>query len=99
MSRSDKLAAELDDPLVAGALKHFKSSVDAWSEAAYSRPKSAVRTGQDSWRLAASWALGCLLVTGSLAGGLYEHRQRQQAARAAEVKAAEQKVRLAAEQR
>jgi hypothetical protein len=99
MSRSDKLAAELDDPMVAGALKHFKSSVDAWSEAAYSRPKSAVRTAQHSWRLAASWALGCLLVTGGLAGGLYEHRQWQEAARATEMKAAEQKVRLAAEQR
>ena len=107
--RSEKLESksfpsEIDDPILAdpvvsGALKHFKSSVDAWSEAAYSRPKSVVRTAQHNWRLAASWALGCLLITGSLAGGLYEHRQRQEAARAAEAKAAEQKVRLAAEQR
>jgi hypothetical protein len=104
MSRSDKLAgksfpSEIDDPIVAGALKHFKASVDAWSETAYSRPKSAVPVTQHTWRLAASWALGCLLIAGSLAGELYEHRERQEAARAAEVKAAEQKVRLAAEQR
>jgi hypothetical protein len=99
MSRSDKLAEELDDPVVSGALKHFKASVDAWSEAAYSTPKSMTRTAQHTWRLAASWTLGCLLIAGSLAGGLYEHRQRQEAARAAEMKAAEQKVRLAAEQR
>ena len=119
--RSEKLAgksfpSEIDDPIVAdpvmsGALKHFKASVDAWSEAAYSRPKSyesrlnesksMVRTAQHTWRLAASWALGCLLVAGSLAGGLYEHHQRQEAARAAEMKAAEQKaelIRAAAEQ-
>ena len=32
-------------------------------------------------------------------GGFYEHHQRQEAARAAEIKAAEQKVRVAAEQR
>jgi hypothetical protein len=109
--RSEKLVgksfpSEIDDPIVAdpvmsGALKHFKASVDAWSEAAYSRPKSAVRTAQHTWRLAASWALGCLLVAGSLAGGLYEHHQRQEAARAAEMKAAEQKaelIRAAAEQ-
>jgi hypothetical protein len=117
--RNDKLAgksfpSEIDDPIVAdpvmsGALKHFKASVDAWSEAAYSRPRfyesrfnesrPAVRTAQHSWRLAASWALGCLLVAGSLAGGLYEHHQRQEAARVAEMKAAEQRMRLAAEQR
>jgi hypothetical protein len=108
--RSDKLAgksftSEIDDPIVADpvmsdALKHFKASVDAWSEAAYSRPKlSQSRTAQHTWRLAASWALGCLLIAGSFAGGLFEHHQRQEAARAAEMKAAEQRVRLAAEQR
>jgi len=109
--RSEKLAgksfpSEIDDlivadPVVSGALKHFKASVDAWSEAAYSRPKSVARTAQHTWRPAASWALGCLLVAGSLAGGLYEHHQRQEAARAAEMKAAEQKaelIRAAAEQ-
>jgi hypothetical protein len=108
MSRSDKLAGKFQDPMadpnVAGALKHFKASVDAWSEAAYSRPrfnesKSVARTAQHTWRLAASWALGCLLIAGSLAGGLYERHQRLEAVRAAEVKAAQQKVRLAAEQR
>jgi len=120
--RSEKLAgksfpSEIDDPIVAdpvmsGALKHFKASVDAWSEAAYSRPKSyesrlnesksMARTAQHTWHLAASWAMGCLLIAGSIAGGLYEHRQRQEAARAAEMKAAEQKaelIRAAAEQR
>ncbi len=89
------------------ALKHFKASVDAWSDAAYSRPrfsgsKSLARTVQHTWRLAASWALGCLLIAGSLAGGLYEHHERQLAARAAAMKAAEQKaelIRAASEQR
>ena len=101
MSRSDKLAGKsfpsevqdpMADPVVAGALKHFKASVDSWSEAAYSRPKSIPQTAQHNWRLAASWALGCLLIAGSLAGGLYEHRQRQEAARAALIKAEAQKA-------
>jgi hypothetical protein len=112
MSRSDKLPEEFQDPMadpivadpvVAGALKHFKASIDTWSEAAYSSPKSSemksTAVAHHNWRLAASWALGCLLIAGSLAGGLYERHQRQEAARAAEMKAAEQKVRLAAEQR
>ena len=46
MSGRDKLAGrvaeECDDPVVAGALRHFKASVDAWSGAAYSRPRTAV---------------------------------------------------------
>ncbi len=82
------------DPVVAGALKHFKASVDTWSEAAYSRPKSVARTAQHNWRLAASWALGCLLIAGSVAGGLYERGQRQQAARATEMKTEAQKAAL-----
>jgi hypothetical protein len=112
MSRSDKLAGEFHDPMadpnvadpvMSGALKHFKASVDAWSEAAYSKPRfsesrlnemKSTAVAQHNWRLAASWALGCLLAAGSLAGGLYEHRQRQEAARAAEIKAEAQKAAL-----
>ena len=95
------LAEECEDPLVAGALKHFKASVDAWSDAAYSQPRTVVRTARHTWRLAASWALGCLLAAGSLAGTLYERDVRQESARIAAIKAAEQKAameRKAAEQ-
>jgi hypothetical protein len=88
------LAEEIDDPIVAGALRHFKTSVDAWSEAAYSRPRAAERTARRTWRLAATWALGCLLAAGSLAGTLFEHHQQQEAARIAAIKAAEQKAAL-----
>lgn len=93
MSGSNKLAGnvlttEIDDPVVAGALEHFKASVDAWSEAAYSRPRTVVKTTRHTWRMAASWALGCLLAAGSLAGGLYERHVRQESARIAGIKAA-----------
>jgi len=88
MSGRDKLAVEIDDPMVAGALKHFKASVDAWSEAAYSRPRTVVVKSQPNWRLAAGWALGCLLAAGSLAGTLYEHHVRLESARIAALKAA-----------
>jgi hypothetical protein len=44
--------------------------------------------------MAASWALGCLLAAGSLAGTLYERHQQQEAARMAAIKAAEQKAAL-----
>ena len=72
MSGRNNFSEEIDDPIVAGALKHFKASVDAWSETAYKQPRTVVRTVRHTWRLAATWALGCLLAATSLAGGLYE---------------------------
>jgi hypothetical protein len=48
-----------------------------------------VKTARHSWRLAASWALGCVLAAGSLAGSLYERHQQQELARIAAEKAAQ----------
>jgi hypothetical protein len=93
MNFRDKLAGEIDDPVLAEALKHFKASVDAWSGAAYSRPRTTVvSTVRHSWRRAAGWALGCVLAAGSLAGGVYEHHHRQELARIAAMQAAAQKA-------
>jgi len=100
MNSMDKLAGESDDPVLESeidqALKHFKASVDAWSEAAYSRPRTTlVGSAGHSWRLAASWTLGCVLAAGSLAGAAYEHHHRQELARIAAAQAAAQKARPA----
>jgi hypothetical protein len=82
------------------ALKSFKSSVHAWSDAVYSRPRGAskeIRLG--SWRLALGWALGCVLVAGSVSGGFMERHHRQEAARiAAEQRAAQQQKQLRRQQ-
>jgi hypothetical protein len=94
MSWRDKAAGEIDDPVLAGALENFKASVDAWSEFAYSQPRTAIWTARHTWRLAATWALGCMLAAGSLADGLYERHHREELARIAAMKAAEQKVAL-----
>jgi hypothetical protein len=74
------------------ALKNFKSSVHAWSDAMYSRPRAVSKeVRRRSWRLALGWALGCVLVAGSVSGGLLERNHRQEVARiAAERRAAEQ---------
>jgi hypothetical protein len=64
--------------------------MDAWSHAALSRPRTVAKTAvRHTWRLAASWALGCLLVMGSLAGAARVIYQRQEAARIAAQKAAQ----------
>jgi hypothetical protein len=92
MNSQDKLAGEMEDPVLAEALRHFKTSVDTWSEAAYSRPRTAVTTKRHSWRLAAGWAFGCVMAFGCLAGGLYERFHSQELARIAVMKAAQQKA-------
>jgi hypothetical protein len=82
------------------ALKNFKSSVHAWSDAAYSRPRTWSReVRRRSWRLALSWALGCVLVAGTVSGGLLERHHRVGQARiAAEQRAAEQQKQVREQQ-
>jgi hypothetical protein len=73
------------------ALHEFKSSVHAWSDAAYNRPRTVTREIRHrSWRLASGWALGCLLVAGSVSGGLFEHQHRIDLEKASAQRAAEQ---------
>jgi hypothetical protein len=85
-------AGELDE-----ALSNFRLSVHSWSEAEFSRPRTVVEpVRRRIWRLAAGWALGCILVAGSVSGGVYEHHLK-------EMKIAQARIveheRLVAEQR
>ena len=84
-------ADEGQDVELEQALRNFRLSVHAWSEAAYNRPRTlAHEVRHRSWRLAAGWALGCVLVAGSVSGGMYERHHRQEQARmAAAARAAE----------
>jgi hypothetical protein len=63
------------DEALAQTLRDFRSSAHAWSEAELGRPHKLVKVYRTNWRVAASWALGCVLAVGSLVGGLYERHQ------------------------
>ena len=64
----------------------------------YSRPRTAAQVVRHrSWRLAAGWTLGCALVAGGVSGAVYERHQRQEMARIAAARVAEQQ-RLVREQ-
>ena len=78
------------DAALERTLKDFRSSVHAWSEAAYSQPHKPVRIYTTSWRMAAGWALGCVLAVGSVAGGMYERHHLQERAKIAKAEAARQ---------
>ena len=80
--------AELDS-----ALRDFKMSMRAWSEAELSRPRTVkVTTRTAVWRMAAGWAMGCVLVLGVGSAGVYEHERRVEAAREQAKLAAEQEA-------
>lgn len=92
MNWKNRLTGEIDDSMLAETLQNFKASVDAWSEAAYSRTRTVARPARHSWRLAAGWALACVLALGSAAGALYEQHHKQELARVAAMKSAAQKA-------
>lgn len=92
MNWEHSLAGEDEDPVVAQALRNFKASADAWSEAAMSHPRIPVSVVRHSWRLAAGWAMGCVLAVGSVSGALYERQQRKEQARIAAAQAAAEKA-------
>jgi hypothetical protein len=92
-------AGETLDAVLEQTLSDFRTSVHAWSEAAYSRPRTFKTTVRHrSWRLAASCAMGCVLVAGGVSGGFHVRQHRQEVARVAAAQAAE-RARQVAEQR
>jgi hypothetical protein len=93
-------ALDAEDAELELALKNFSSSVHAWSDAVYSRPRAFTKEVRlRSWRPVAGWALGCTLVAASVSGGLLERHQRLELTRiAAGQRAAEQQKQLREQQ-
>lgn len=94
------------DPDLEMDLRNFRTSVHAWSESVYQRPRPIEAAPRRmAWRKAASWALGSVLVAGGVGGGLLEYQHRQEQARVAAAREAqlqreiqEERARLAAEE-
>lgn len=97
--RTDQTAElEMLDPKLREALGNFKANVHAWSEAMMSRPQTLREVVvRRTWKLAAGWALGCVLVVGGVSTGLYEHHHQRELARIAEIREAEHQRLVAAE--
>lgn len=76
------------DTEMAQALGNFRLSVKAWSDAEFSRPRAVVAAAhRRSWRRAAAWALGCVLVAGGVSGGLIDRQLQEHRVEQARVKA------------
>jgi hypothetical protein len=62
-----------------------------------SRPRKAhAAVVRRIWRLAAGWALGCVVVAGAVSGGVYEHHRKLEIDRIAAQQAAEHERQVAA---
>ncbi|HUV68821.1 MAG TPA: hypothetical protein VMW15_04110 [Terracidiphilus sp.] len=84
------------DAVLHQALKNFQSSVHAWSEAEYSKPRTGTRVHYTSWRMAAGWVMGCVLAVGSVTGALYQRHHNKELAKIVAAQAATQQ-KIAAE--
>ncbi len=82
----------IKDPVLDQALKNFRLSVHAWSEAAYGSRQTIVMAAphRRTWRLVATWTFGCVLAAGIAVGGLHERDHRLEMARIAAQRDAEQ---------
>jgi len=89
-------AVDATDQEFEATLKDFRTSVHAWSDAEFHRPRTVkVEIRRRTWRLAAGWALGCVLAAGGVSGGLLEqHHQREVVRIAVEQKAAAERKQL-----
>ncbi|MGA2561326.1 MAG: hypothetical protein ABSF17_16755 [Terracidiphilus sp.] len=80
----EQRAMEISDKELETALQDFKNSIQAWSDAAYHRPRTlAAEVRHRSWRVALGWAMGCFLVAGTVSGGIFERNHRLELARTA----------------
>lgn len=95
LSQSDD-GLELE-PELREAIGNFKSSVDAWSDAAISRAREVpARATRSNWGLVTKWALGCAVFVGTVSGGVYENHRQEVIAKAEAARIAEQQREMAA---
>ena len=93
--RSESAAQDAEMEQVLG---NFRSSVKAWSEAEMSRPRTVISPShKTTWRLAASWAMGCVLAAGAASGALYGRHYQAEQQKIAAAKEAEHQRELAAQ--
>lgn len=112
MSAEKEIQVKLDgqgedgaqDPVLETALRNFRQSVHAWSDAEFNRPRtiavSSSRSVARPWALV-SCAMGLVMAAGLAGSGVYEHHRqaelaRQEQARVAAEQKAEQQREMAA---
>lgn len=92
---ANEIRIEIGDPALSEAVRNFRSSVHAWSDAAFqqARPAFAPLTHRVAWRRMVAWTLGIVMTAGLAGSGMYErHHQQVLAQRAHELELQRQKA-------
>jgi len=86
LNNRDQGQAELEDPMLQSALRDFRLSVHAWSDAAYhrARPDRSTATRTIAWRRSVAWGLSLVLSLGIVGTAAHERQHQQQLARQAQ---------------
>ena len=85
------------EPELREAIGNFKSSVDAWSDAALSRPRQVTAPVRSNRAWMTKWALGSAVFVATVSGGVYQNHREQEFAKAEAARVAQQQRELAAE--
>jgi hypothetical protein len=81
--KSSPVEADLNDPTLQAAMRDFRASVHAWSDAAYNRPRPVVASApqRSAWRRSAAWVLSLTLSFGIVGTAAYDHHHNAVTAR------------------
>ena len=80
--RNNSLEADLNDPTLQAAMRDFRASVHAWSDAAYNRPRPVLASApaRSAWRRSAAWVLSLMLSFGIFGTAAWEHHHQGEVA-------------------
>jgi uncharacterized protein HemX len=101
MNKVNRAEADVEDPVMHSALKDFRASVHAWSDAAYHRPRPVLAPAPKTvaGRRAAAWVLTLVLSVGFVGTAGYEHHRQGVIAQQKQHEQEMERQRVLAEQR
>lgn len=85
------------EPELREAIGNFKSSVEAWSDAALSRPRQVAVPARTDRAWITRWALGTLVLVATVSGGVYQNHRQQEFAKAEAARIAQQQQEMVAQ--
>ncbi|HEY3704129.1 MAG TPA: hypothetical protein VGL22_03655 [Terracidiphilus sp.] len=99
--KNSPVDTDLNDPMLQQAMRDFRGSVHAWSEAAFNRPRPVLASAphRTAWRRSAAWVLSLTLSFAMVGTAAYEHHHRAVVAREQQHQQEMERQRILAQQR